>query len=523
MEWCVASHTQIEVLSIQQIDGHEVPIGPHHEAGIMNDMEDAEENLAASQLLNAADPTLLPWREIKEGWGSCRNFYLSYGLKPWNADAWHEAVAISRAMRAHSTNKPAAKIGVAILKPDILQKHVFGKLGISLLALARRACQQWSSAVGGMTTLALQFGVDEFEEDEEDSVLDFRGVMRYVVHVFPNLSQLSISIGQAELIDGCGGFMEPVFWTSFFRNCPPLETLEVHFPSCCTEGVLQLMTAECVEVIGRHPLKALYISNLSIHGRDAAHLLSCYPNLTALNLSHIDIIGSFNSLDPVIEAITQLQSLHILGLSAWTFMPSGYEYRGSPYDKSLRDDDVILLVEHLPQLRCLEIDGLPGGGYISDESLYAIASSCPNLQLLDISFNEDCTFSGVQDVVQSCPLRELRIADTGVEHKKLKAICDSCPTLRLLQFSEGSMHQKQYEKALYAAMGAYSGIVFVSDMSGAIDPEGATAYMKKKQIRKSQASLAAFSRALHNAALECIHSGIPEWADNEWERPCLKN
>lgn len=59
----------------------------------------AMEGMVASQLLNKNDPTLLSWKQIKNGWGSCCNFMLSYGLKPYNMEDVDEAVGISRALK----------------------------------------------------------------------------------------------------------------------------------------------------------------------------------------------------------------------------------------------------------------------------------------------------------------------------------------------------------------------------------------------------------------------------------------
>jgi len=64
-------------------------------------MGDAE-RMAASQLCDKTDPTLLTWKELKEGWGGplvCTNFMISYGLKPYNMEDIEEAVAISRALK----------------------------------------------------------------------------------------------------------------------------------------------------------------------------------------------------------------------------------------------------------------------------------------------------------------------------------------------------------------------------------------------------------------------------------------
>ena len=60
----------------------------------------AEEGLAAAEICDKSDPTLLTWKEIKDGWGSCLNFFLSYGLKPWDSDDCEEARSISRSLKA---------------------------------------------------------------------------------------------------------------------------------------------------------------------------------------------------------------------------------------------------------------------------------------------------------------------------------------------------------------------------------------------------------------------------------------
>ena len=65
-----------------------------------------EEGLAASQILDGSDPTLLTWREIKDSWGSCTNFVRSYGLKPYDLGDLQEAAAISRAL-AKNRERPS--------------------------------------------------------------------------------------------------------------------------------------------------------------------------------------------------------------------------------------------------------------------------------------------------------------------------------------------------------------------------------------------------------------------------------
>ncbi len=60
-----------------------------------------EERLSATYLLDRTDPTRLAWNEIEAGWGSCFNFFLSYGLKPWNQNDGLEALQISRHIKSY--------------------------------------------------------------------------------------------------------------------------------------------------------------------------------------------------------------------------------------------------------------------------------------------------------------------------------------------------------------------------------------------------------------------------------------
>ena len=62
----------------------------------------AEEGLAASIILDKNDPTLLTWKEIKNSYGSCANFFYCHGLKPWNSEDGEAAIAISRALKAEN-------------------------------------------------------------------------------------------------------------------------------------------------------------------------------------------------------------------------------------------------------------------------------------------------------------------------------------------------------------------------------------------------------------------------------------
>ena len=64
-------------------------------------MSGDQEGLAASVLCDKNDPTRLTWKEIKDSYGSCTNFFMSFGLKPWDPNDQEEALSISRGMKAN--------------------------------------------------------------------------------------------------------------------------------------------------------------------------------------------------------------------------------------------------------------------------------------------------------------------------------------------------------------------------------------------------------------------------------------
>jgi hypothetical protein len=66
----------------------------------------AEQRLAAVQLLDGNDPTLLTYAEIRDTYGTPLNFFFAFGLKPWNADDCEEARAISRGMKENFQGEP---------------------------------------------------------------------------------------------------------------------------------------------------------------------------------------------------------------------------------------------------------------------------------------------------------------------------------------------------------------------------------------------------------------------------------
>ena len=76
--------------------------------------EDDLEQLAVVNLCDPDDPTLLTRKELKKSWGSCTNFMLSYGLKPYNPEDIDEALAISRALKEIDDDDAASRLKIWI-------------------------------------------------------------------------------------------------------------------------------------------------------------------------------------------------------------------------------------------------------------------------------------------------------------------------------------------------------------------------------------------------------------------------
>lgn len=74
-------------------------------------MSGRDEAYAATVLLDKSDPTRLTHKEMKDGFGSCLNFFLAYGLRPWSPEDCEEALAISRAIKEGRADDAAQASG----------------------------------------------------------------------------------------------------------------------------------------------------------------------------------------------------------------------------------------------------------------------------------------------------------------------------------------------------------------------------------------------------------------------------
>ena len=82
-------------------------------------MPGRQEAFAATELLNKSDPTLLTWKEVQEIWGSCYNFFISYGLKPWDGEDCEKARSISRDLKNFKKGESGDVCSVRVCKSGV--------------------------------------------------------------------------------------------------------------------------------------------------------------------------------------------------------------------------------------------------------------------------------------------------------------------------------------------------------------------------------------------------------------------
>ncbi|XLU56287.1 hypothetical protein S245_050935 [Arachis hypogaea] len=94
----------------------------------------------------------------------------------------------------------------------------------------------------------------------------------------------------------------------------------------------------------------------------------------------------------------------------------------------ITDEGVIHLISRTRFLEHLNV----GGTFITDESLFAIATSCPNLKTIVLWSCRQVTESGLFALVDKCPkLKSMNVWGTRVPVDSLKTLLITSPTLQI--------------------------------------------------------------------------------------------
>ena len=104
---------------------------------------------------------------------------------------------------------------------------------------------------------------------------------------------------------------------------------------------------------------------------------------------------------------------------------------------ALNDFDVEIMLHDLPHLRHLSLgckQGFPG---LTDKTCEAIASKCPKLQVIDLSFHEKLTHAGIRRIFEGCVhLREFHSKTLQLKLKDVKRLLRIAPQLMCLDLDE---------------------------------------------------------------------------------------
>jgi len=192
--------------------------------------------------------------------------------------------------------------------------------------------------------------------------------------------------------------------------------------------------------------------------------------------------GHFESLHALSSIIRPLVNLQYLRLCRPTFPDS--EYRSSDRDDIWQNPSELLsTIGLLPNLRTLSLENhgitdndlhhllslselreLTLMGQFGDQAIISltdsamtfIASSFPNLESLEVSYNRSITMKGHREVIRSCPLlRELQASKAGIEAQHLEEIVRTNSSLRFIRYGVGYTppNESFLEKATVASHG----------------------------------------------------------------------
>lgn len=141
-------------------------------------------------------------------------------------------------------------------------------------------------------------------------------------------------------------------------------------------------------------------------------------------------------------------------------------------DCFFRDENLRTLLSPLTMLRCLSLTGSFGddrpGSYLTDKGFRTIASVCPNLQTLDVSYFGLTTTRGLEAILQSCQnLRELHAPYTHIDDREYARLFR--PSNSVLLFRFGSLRVDVPRRSIREAVIASEGRTVMVGPHGLIE------------------------------------------------------
>jgi hypothetical protein len=328
-------------------------------------------------------------------------------------------------------------------------------------------------------------------DDAPDYAMDVDLCLEYAQKYLKKLKHVEVFIDQDFLLDDFSDMVHTVDGLKFTKAplCKLLqsrnfESVCIGFGDCCWEQISQLTSSGRVYL----PLREMgSLQSFSLHNGvvdNMTTLCDCLPpQLKVLKLNYLcreegEALSS-EDCNTLVQAVTNLRQLVQLALA----------------DCQLRDKHVsILLSDKRVNLRNLNLAGCffsdQPGSYLTDSTLLRIASSCPYLQAIDLSYQIRLSVNGIANFMQASPLlREANFRGIDFPMDFLLQMLTHPSASKLYLFSFGSIMNGEIDQAgLSRVMEATSGrIVFSHTMLGLIKPVGIsksirTAYENSKHI-----------------------------------------
>ncbi|CAG8797533.1 10170_t:CDS:2, partial [Dentiscutata erythropus] len=168
-------------------------------------------------------------------------------------------------------------------------------------------------------------------------------------------------------------------------------------------------------------------SSVGISDKTLIKIASSYPNLKHFNLWDNRMITD-KRLCQIAQSCNKLEYLNISYCNAYWI--TDRTYLDFAHVMAFRNDSLIVaIIESSPNLKYFDISG----NDIGDEVVEAVASTCYELEYLDLGGCGFITELSICNVIRSCPkLQHFELGFCDISDKTIKEIACSCPNLKYL-------------------------------------------------------------------------------------------
>jgi len=189
------------------------------------------------------------------------------------------------------------------------------------------------------------------------------------------------------------------------QSCNKLEYLNISYCNSITDESLIKIAESC------HNLREFYFNEAYwIADRTISCILNSCPNLRCLGIPSSR--GKIKDASILVQTHLKLEYLDFAHVMAFR-----------------NDSLIVAIIRSSPNLKRFNISG----NDIGDEVVEAVASTCHELEYLDLGGCGFITESSICNVIRSCPkLQHLELGFCDISNRTIEEIARSCPNLKYL-------------------------------------------------------------------------------------------